>query len=252
MTGAVGTGNIDGQSAIFEKEDAMDEGRQQVTRDSINFKPGVGSSYGNGWRQMWKYFLELLLIGIIGFVISIPVGMAGWSTVVPATTILSILGFVYSVLILGPVDYGVSYAHLKAARADSLKIEDMFEAFRNYLNAVLANILVGAIVVVGFMLIIIPGIIFACKLAFTPYLVTDRKMEVIEAVKESWRMTNGHAWTVFFIGLLAIPIFIVGLILFGVGIILSIMWIRLTIASLYHSVSLSGEGAAQERMISTN
>ena len=88
---------------------------------------------------------------------------------------------------------------------------------------------------------IIPGIIFACKLAFTPYLVVDRKMEVIEAVKESWRMTDGHAWTVFLIGLLAIPICIAGLICFGVGIIVSLMWIRLTFASLYHAVSVSGK-----------
>ena len=36
---------------------------------------GVGSAYGNGWRQLWKYFLELFLIGIISFVISIPASM---------------------------------------------------------------------------------------------------------------------------------------------------------------------------------
>jgi len=158
-------------------------------------------------------------------------------------TVLGILGFLYGILIAGPVDYGVSFAHLKAARGDKLEIKDMFEAFQNYWNAVLANILVGAIVIIGFMLLIIPGIIFGCKLAFTPYLVVDRKMEVLEAVKESWRMTNGHAWTVFLIGLLAIPICIAGLICFIVGIIPAVMWIRLTFASLYHSVSLSGEAS---------
>jgi uncharacterized membrane protein len=100
---------------------------------------------------------------------------------------------------------------------------------------------VSIIVCIGFVLIIIPGIIFACKLAFTPYLVVDRKMDVIEAVKTSWRMTNGHAWKVFLIGLLGIPIAIAGLICFGVGVIIAGMWINLAIASLYHSVSLLGE-----------
>jgi hypothetical protein len=64
-------------------------------------------------------------------------------------------------------------------------------------------------------------------------------MEVIEAIKESWRMTGGHAWTVFFIGLLAIPIGMAGLICFGVGVIISIMWVTITFASLYHAVSMS-------------
>jgi len=217
----------------------MGESRERATQ----LVPGVGSSYSNGWRQLWKYFLALLLIGILGAIIDVPSGMGGRSVAAEGIKILSILGFIYGILIAGPVDYGVSFAHLKAARGDKLEIKDMFEVFRNYWNAVLANILVGAIVIIGFMLLIIPGIIFGCKLAFTPYLVVDRKMEVLEAVKESWRMTTGHAWKVFLIGLLAIPISIAGLIVFGVGIIVSLMWIRLAFASLYHAVSLSGEAA---------
>lgn len=204
--------------------------------------PGVGPSYKNGWRQLWKNFLELFLIGIIGLVISIPSGMGGWARdAVGTATILGVLGFAYSILIVNPVGYGVTFAFLKAARGDKLEIKNMFEAFHNYWNAVLANLLVGIIVFIGFIILIIPGIYLACKLAFTPYLVVDRKMQVIEAVKESWRMTNGHAWKVFLIGLLGIPISIAGLISFGVGIIVSIMWISLAVASLYHSVSLPGE-----------
>ncbi len=216
----------------------------EVVQNSAVLVPGVGSSYGNGWRQLWKYFLELFLIGIIGLVIGIPSGMGGWSgDAVAGATILGVLGFIYSILIVGPVDYGVSFAYLKAARGDKLEIKNMFEAFHNYWNAVLANVLVGVIVIVGLILLIVPGIIFACKLVFTPYLVVDRKMEVIEAVKESWRMTSGHAWKVFGMGLLAILISIAGLICFAVGIIVSIMWIRVAFASLYHAVSLSGEAS---------
>lgn len=216
----------------------MAQDRTNAAGSSTALAPTVGASYGNGWRQLWKYFLELFLIGIIALVIGIPSMMGGWTA---GAAILGVLGFIYTILVVGPTDYGVSFAHLKAARGDKLEIKDMFEAFQNYWNAVLANILVGAIVTVGFMLLIIPGIIFACKLIFTPYLVVDRKMEVIEAIKESWRMTNGHAWEVFFMGLLAILLSIAGLICFGVGIIVSIMWIRLAFASLYHSVSLSSK-----------
>ena len=220
------------------------EEKRNVSQNSVVLLPGVSSSYGNGWGKLWKYFLELFLIGIIGLVIGIPSGIGGWTRdAVGTVTILGILGFIYSILVIGPTDYGVSFAYLKAARGDKLEIKNMFEAFRNYWNAVLANVLVSVIVIIGFALLIIPGIIFACKLAFTPYLVVDRKMGVIEAVKESWRMTNGHAWKVFLIGLLGIPISIAGLICFGVGIIVSIMWISLAIASLYHSVSLSGEAS---------
>ena len=221
----------------------MAQDKANTTQSPTVFTPTVGASYGNAWRQMKKYFLELFLIGIIGLIIGIPSGIGGSEGEATAVvSVLGVLGFIYGILIAGPTDYGVSFAYLKAARSDKLEIRDMFEAFHNYWNAVLANILVGAIVIVGLFLLIIPGIIFACKLAFTPYLVVDQKMAVIEAVKGSWRMTNGHAWTVFLIGLLAIPICIAGLICLVVGIIPAFMWITATFASLYHAVSVSDEG----------
>ena len=221
----------------------MAEDKEQVVQKSVELVPGVGSSYKNGWRQMWKYFLELFLIGIIAFAISLP-SLASRVDGGAAAVILGIFSFAYGILVVGPVGYGVAFAYLKAARGDQLKVKDMFGAFRNYWNAVLACLLVDVIIFVGLVLLIVPGIIFACKLVFTPYLVVDRKMDVIEAVKESWRMTNGHAWKAFFIGLLAILVSIAGLICFGVGIIVAIMWISLAFASLYYAVSLSGEASA--------
>jgi uncharacterized membrane protein len=91
--------------------------------------------------------------------------------------------------------------------------------------------------------LIVPGIILACRLAFVSYLVVDRKMETIPALKESWRLTRGHANKVFLMGLLAIPIVIAGLICLVVGIIPAVMWIHAAFASLYYAVSTSqGEG----------
>ncbi len=218
----------------------MSENKETVVPKSVTLLPGVGSSYRNGWRQLWKYFLELLLIIILAFVISLPAGSGQFGD---GFGILGILAIAYGILILGPIEYGVALAYLKAARGDKLKIKDIFGAFQNYWNAVLANLLVDVIIFIGLILLIVPGIIFACKLAFTPYLVVDRKMEVIEAVKESWRMTGGHAWKVFLIFLLAIPIGIAGLIVFGVGIIVAIMWVSLAVASLYYAVGLSRESS---------
>jgi len=221
----------------------MSEENAEVSNNSVVWAPRVGSSYSNGWQQLKKYFLELLLITVIGIAIGVPFGLfrVDANTASAGTAILGILGFAYSLLIVQPVDYGVSFASLRAARRDKLEIKDMFEAFKNYVNVVLANLLAGAIIIIGLALLIVPGIIFACKLAFVPYLVVDRKMETIEAVKESWRMTGGYAWKVFLIGLLAIPISIAGLICFGVGIIFAIIWIRLAFASLYHAVSSVGQ-----------
>ncbi len=205
----------------------------------VALKPGVISSYGNGWKQLWKHFLELFLIFIIFAVISFVGDFIG------GFVLVFILPLFFAVLVSFPISYGVSYAYLRAARDEKMEISDMFAVFKNYWNAVLAGLLVAIIVGIGIILLIVPGIIFACKLAFTPYLVVDRKMRVTDAVKESWHMTGGHAWKVFLIGLLGIPVFIAGLICLGVGAIISVMWISMALASLYHAVSTAGAGASQ-------
>ena len=107
----------------------------------------------------------------------------------------------------------------------------------------LANILVAVIIIMGIIVLLIPGIIFACKLAFVPYLVMDRKLDPGEAIKESWRMTKGHAWTIFFMGVLAFFIIIAGLVCCIVGVVPAAMWVSSAFASLYYVVSREEQGA---------
>jgi len=210
--------------------------------------PKVGACYKNGWQKLWKYILELLLIAIISFVINLAnLGFFAAAEQMEGIEGLfcHIFALACTLLLSWPISYGVSFTYLKVARGDHLKVKDMFKVFQNYLNAVFANLLVNVIICIGIVFFIAPGIIFACRLAFTPYLVVERKMEVIKAVKVSWRVTKGHAWQVFLIGLLAIPIGIAGLVCCCVGIIASIMWVGLALASLYHAVSMSGETSAR-------
>ena len=171
----------------------MEGSNNIAVQDSAVFPPKVGACYKNGWHQLWKHFLELFLIGLISLLIGLPSGMGGWfADTIAVIAAISFFGFAYGILISGPVNFGVSFAYLKAARGDELKIKDMFHVFNNYWNAVLASLLVSVIVFIGLILLIVPGIVFACKLAFTPYLVVDRKMDVIGAIKESWSMTKGY------------------------------------------------------------
>ena len=237
---------------------ATDKSTQQ---GPVVLEPGVMPCYRNAWQQLWKYPLEIFLIFIIFIIITMPGSFSNFSVSVDKWidplaliflalfgTVLGIFGTIYSILVSGPVNYGFSYAYLRAARGELPEVKDVFEGFKTYWNVVLASLIVNIIVVIGFILLVVPGIVFACKLAFVPFLVIDRKMEAVAAVRESWQMTNGYAPDVFYIGLLGIPILIAGAICLGVGIIVSCMWISLAIASLYHAVSLKKQTSQQSPM----
>lgn len=210
--------------------------------NSINgFKTRCGPSYSKGWDIMLACFIELLVVTLVFIVIQIPTNMVQWKANEWEWVFVPIImfGLAYGVFIAGPIGYSTAWVFLKAVRGDKIEIKDMFAVFeRNYWNAVLANVVKGIIIGFGFVMLIVPGIIFAVRLAFVEYLIVDRKMEALEALKTSWNMTRGHGWQIFWMGLLAIPIVLLGLILLFVGVIISAMWISAAFAVIYHAVCL--------------
>lgn len=204
----------------------------------------TGDNYGKGWNLIFITFIELLVVVLVYAVIQMPTnafqfkpdGIHGFEWYFVPIIMLAIG---YGVFISGPIGYSVQWVFLKAVRREKIEIKDMFAVFeRNYWNAVIAGLVTTIIIVIGIFMLIVPGIIFACRLAFVPYLVIDQKMEAMEALKASWAMTKGHGWTVFFMGLLAFFIIIAGLIVLIFGVLISAMWISAAFAILYHSVYL--------------
>jgi uncharacterized membrane protein len=85
-----------------------------------------------------------------------------------------------------------------------------------------ASILVGLVIVVGFILLIVPGIIFALMYMFTTFIVIDRRLGPIDAMKESNSITRGHKWPLLgFVCILAL-INIAGAIALLVGLLVAI------------------------------
>lgn len=209
--------------------------------EQYDFYPDAGKSYSVGWKVLMTTFVELLVISIVYMILSGPTGLVQWKVdsfewfLIP----LVFFGIVYGVFVAGPIQYGASWVFLRAVRSERIEVKDIFVVFqRNYWNAVIANIVVSIIVVMGLVMLIVPGIIFACRLAFVPYLVVDREMDVMDALRVSWDMTRGYGMQIFLMGLLAIPVVIVGLICLFVGVFISVMWISAAFAVMYHAVAL--------------
>lgn len=207
----------------------------------------TGDNYSKGWNLIFATFIELLVVTLVYAVIQIPTngfqfkpdGFHGFHGFEWYLVPIVLLAIGYGIFISGPIGYSVQWVFLKAVRREKIEIKDMFAVFeRNYWNAVIAGLVTTIIIVIGIFMLIVPGIIFACRLAFVPYLVIDQKMEAMEALKASWAMTKGHGWTVFFMGLLAFFIIIAGLIVLLFGVLISVMWISAAFAILYHSVYL--------------
>jgi uncharacterized membrane protein len=202
-------------------------------------------SFGYGWQQLWKYFLHLFLVAVIVGVANIPAwgpfsGEQGLSSA--GFVVLNMLATVYWLLVAPVVNYGGDWMYLRFIRDERANVAEMFQGFKKgYLNIVLANLLVVAIVGIGVILLLVPGIIFWCRLSFVPYLVMDKGLDPVAAIEKSWFMTRGHGWRIFGMYLLSILLFFCGLLLFAVGGLFALIWAGAAFAALYHAVDLEDQ-----------
>ena len=201
-------------------------------------------SYGYAWQQLMKYFLYFFIVALIVALVEVPfsnIKDTDWEDG-PGTVGLQILAMAYGVLFLPVIKFGGDQLFLRGIRNEEMELGELFIGFkRNYLNIVLANVITVALVIIGFIFFIIPGIILACRLVFVSYLVMDKNMEPIAALEKSWAMTKGHGWRIFGMALLAIPIFIAGLLCFIIGAFVSFMWVKAAFAALYHAIDQEEE-----------
>ena len=209
----------------------------------FNLGPSAGGSFSYAWRKIFgpqflPLFLTVIILGLLhgpsyGFKFD------GSHLNFPALIFLPIalFGLAYAFLFIPVLNYGRDYIYLKAVRDQEADLRLLFEGFRSkYMNIVLANLIVAALIGIGILMLIVPGIIVACRLVFVSYLVMDKDMDPMKAVEKSWQMTRGHGWTVFGMAIISFFIAIAGFIAMIVGIIFSMMWIHAAFAVLYQSV----------------
>jgi uncharacterized membrane protein len=73
----------------------------------------------------------------------------------------------------------------------------------------------------------------------------DKKLDPIEAVETSWRLTRGHGWTIFFMGFVSFFIYLFGFILVFVGIFPAAIWVSSSFAAIYQAALLEKEKPAE-------
>ena len=176
-----------------------------------------------------------LVSGILDEVLHLLLGQSGLSVFLQGVVRLVVDMF---------LGMGMTAFFIKAHDAvERVQLKDLWhpKSFWKYLGV---SILVGVIVSIGFILVIIPGIIAMTMLIFASYLVIDRDLGPIAAIKESMRITKGHRWGLLGLILLAIVINILGAICLVVGIFVTIPVSTLAVIHAYRTLSQQKSGEA--------
>lgn len=135
----------------------------------MNFKYHLETA----WNMTLKFIAPLIFITLVMFLL--------WFFTIGILAPVTMAGYMHSILLM-----------LRDGREP--KIQDLFSQMKLFLPLLGFSILVFIATVIGFMLLVLPGIIISlvisfCCLYMLP-LMTDKELGLFEAVKESFTMTT--------------------------------------------------------------
>ncbi|MFA5841366.1 MAG: hypothetical protein WC835_00150 [Candidatus Paceibacterota bacterium] len=159
-----------------------------------------------GWKSAEKNLWFLVGLFLLVFMLS---SGTGWFP--GSSFVISILGGIS--ILTAVLDI---YAGKKAA------VENLFSKYNLILQYLVTSVLYLAMVFVGLVLFIIPGIYVMLRFQFYKFLIVDKEMEPIEALRGSAQMTRGHVWQLFGLLCISVALNILGLLALGVGLLVTV------------------------------
>ena len=153
------------------------------------------------------------------------------------------VGFGLGTLALGgALSFGMSRTMVLIYRGHTPQVETYFDGFKHYLPTLISFLLVSVIVLVGIVLLVIPGIVAAIGLSQTFYVLQDQpELGAEGAIRESWRLTwtNGNMLKVFLMGFVIFFVTLGGLLALGVGLLFAVPLVSVMAGGLYEELRLA-------------
>lgn len=152
----------------------------------------------------------------------------------------AVLGFLISLLASTVITIAYARLALSVVAGKHVTWEEMW-APEYYFSMLGASILQTVIIMIGFILLIIPGIIASLLLCFTQISLVDKKLTPVEALKESYRLARPHLWSLFLLALSLVLLNILGLLALVVGLLVTIPVSLITVAHVYRTLANAQE-----------
>ncbi len=180
----------------------------------------VSDIFRPSWRlcksQIW--ILAGLLIGYMLISFTLSVFMTPLNKSLSGVIVSQVINWVISVI------FSLGYAKnmLQTIDGEEPQFSAYLQPIGKIINMIIATVLVCFAVVVGFVLLIIPGFYFLIQLQFVSLYILEEDAGPIEAIQKSWRLTQGKMGFLVMLLLTQLLLVVIGVCLLGVGLLVTL------------------------------
>jgi hypothetical protein len=216
--------------------------RKEATVDQKRFSWEGAIKFG--WKATLDHLGFFIRAMIIIFVISISLSVVTKMTEksMPVLSLITNLTGVFFSLLFG---VGLIKVYLKICDGKQPELRDLLSGITPglMLRYFFAALLYTLIFIGGLILLIIPGIIWLMQFQFCTYLVIDKSLGPVAALKKSSGITKGAKWDLFVLTCLSILINLAGILALGIGLFVTVPLTMLALTSVYRKL-LNESGVA--------
>ena len=142
-----------------------------------------------------------------------------------------------STLVAAPLLLGLTIYSLNLFRNGSANYNNIFDGFNSLGKALGVYFLMIILIILGMILLIIPGIILAFGFSMAYYVMIDKpELGIVDTLKESWKIMKGNKTKLLGLSLRFIPWAILGILCLVVGVIFVLPWMQMSYASFYEEI----------------
>src|SRR5258706_1721108 len=196
-----------------------------------------------GWETTKKNFWFIAALVAIPIVISECISFISQPLVKADNGYFKLAGFLLTIagyFVSYSIGFGSTAIFLKLADKKKTEIKELFSYFDLKLicRFFVVSLIYGLLVIIGLLLFIVPGLYFATKYCFVSYIFVDKRGEIgiIDAFKESARLTERVKMQIFMLMLLQGLIIIAGLLALLVGALVAIPVVTLAYVYVYRKL----------------
>lgn len=179
----------------------------------------INEALSAGWAEFTRrigFFIGLLLlVGVLTAILQIVLNS------VEAVWLAVVLGIAFQIFQYF-LTVGLFRISLLIVGGNPVSIGDLFSGGPFLLSYVLGTILYTLIFLVGLVLLVVPGIIAMVMFGFYGYLIIDKGLGPVDAIKASAAITQGVRWKLFGFGIVLTLLNMVGALLLLLGLFVTV------------------------------
>ena len=158
---------------------------------------------------------------LIYFVISLAIVLVQETTVGTTGDVAASLFGIIINLIMIPLGLGLGLMGIRRAAGRDTPVSTLWEPYNQAIPLIVMAVLMTILIVIGFFLLVLPGIYLSIAYSFAPYLIIEKKMGVWEALETSRKAITEYWWRYFGLMLVGLLIVIIG----SIPLLIGLIWV---------------------------